>query len=165
VRFAGDRSRFDFDVRNLKSEGWDDRISSYRVHSRAGSGYGRGGGFGGGGRPQNPDQIVRRAYEDVLNREPDQAGLRQYRSRIIDDGWTEQQVRDDLRKRPEYREKNTMTVAKAQEIVRRAYLNVLRREPDPAAEGYVNRVIRDHWTQQDIERELRKSPEYRSKGD
>ena len=27
--------------------------------------------------------------------------------------------------------------------------------------GYVERVLRDHWTQADVERELRKSPEYR----
>ncbi|MEQ1761269.1 MAG: hypothetical protein ABL986_23415 [Vicinamibacterales bacterium] len=35
------------------------------------------------------------------------------RSRIIDDGWTEQQVREALRTSPEYRERNTMTSAKA----------------------------------------------------
>jgi len=53
-----------------------------------------------------------------------------------------------------------MTYPKAQEVVRQAYLNVLRREPDSGASGYVNKVYRDHWTQQDVERELRKSPEY-----
>jgi hypothetical protein len=109
---------------------------------------------------QDPDKIVRRAYQDILNREPDEAGLRQYRSRIIDDGWTETQVRDALRKSPEYREKNTMTRAKAQEIVRKAYLSVLKREPDAGSRGYVDRVLKDKWTQSDVERELRKSPEY-----
>ena len=165
VRFAGDQTRFDFDVRNLKNEGWNDRISSFRVRStggyRSGGGNNNGGGYG---RQQNPDAIVRRAYQDILGRDPDQAGLRQYRSKIIDDGWTEQDVRADLRKSPEYVDKNTMTYPKAQEIVRRAYMNVLRREPDGGASGYVDRVIRNHWTQQDVERELRKSPEYRNKG-
>jgi hypothetical protein len=172
VRFEGRSSRFDTDVRNLKSEGWNDLISSVRVtSSRGGNGGGfgrwRGGGNGGGfGRPggEDPERIVRRAYQDVLEREPDAVGMRLYRSRIIDEGWTEAQVRDDLRNSREYRESRSMTPAKAQEIVRRAYLNILRREPDPGSRGWVERVLRDHWTQQDVERELRKSPEYRNKG-
>jgi hypothetical protein len=56
-----------------------------------------------------------------------------------------------------------MTRAKAQEIVRRAYLNVLKREPDPGAEGYINNVWRQNWSQEQVERELRNSPEYRQK--
>jgi hypothetical protein len=103
--------------------------------------------------------IVRRAYQDILERDPEPAGLRLYRSRIIDDGWTEQQVRDALRKSPEYREQ---TRAKAEEIVRRAYLAVLKREPDAGSVGYVNRVLRDDWTQAEVERELRRSPEFRN---
>jgi hypothetical protein len=43
-----------------------------------------------------------------------------------------------------------------------AYLNVLGREPDPASRTYVNRVLRDKWTQQDVERELRRSDEFRN---
>ena len=56
-----------------------------------------------------------------------------------------------------------MTPAKAQDVVRRAYQSVLRRDPDPGAQGYVERVMRDHWTQADVERELRQSPEYRNR--
>ena len=52
-------------------------------------------------------------------------------------------------------------VVRAEEIVRRAYLEVLRREPDAASRGYVDRVMRDNWSQNDVERELRKSAEYR----
>jgi len=55
-----------------------------------------------------------------------------------------------------------MTPAKAQDVVRRAYQTVLRRDPDPGSQGYVDRVMRDHWTQADVERELRKSSEYRN---
>jgi Peptidase inhibitor family I36 len=158
-RFEGRSSRFNYDVRDLRREGWSDLISSFRVD---GSSYGHnhGGGFGYSG---DPDVIVRRAYQDVLNREPDQQGLRLYRSRIIDDGWTEKDVRDALRGSPEYRQQSMMTYPKAQEVVRQAYLNVLRRAPDSGASGYVNKVYRDHWTQQDVERELRKSPEYRKR--
>jgi hypothetical protein len=52
---------------------------------------------------------------------------------------------------------------RADGIVRRAYLSVLNREPDRNSQGYVERVLRDGWTQQDVERELRQSPEFRSR--
>lgn len=154
TRFRGDSRRYRSDVRNLQDDDFNDRVSSIEVRGRSGGG---GPSYG----SESPERIVRRAYQDVLEREPDAAGMRLYRSRLIDDGWTEQQVREALRKSPEYREKNTMTMAKAQEIVRRAYLAVLNREPDAGAGSYVQRVYRDKWTQQDVERELRKSPEYR----
>ena len=72
-------------------------------------------------------------------------------------------MRNSLRSSPEYRELTTMTPAKAQDIVRRAYRSVLKRDPDSASQGYVDRVMRDRWSQEDVERELRKSPEYREK--
>ncbi len=56
-----------------------------------------------------------------------------------------------------------MTREQAQAIVRSAYQNVLGREPDPASAGYVDRVFNDHWSQQQIENELRNSAEYRQK--
>jgi hypothetical protein len=165
VRFGGASTRFNGNVRNLQQEGWNDRVSSLRVWS--GSDREQGGHSGGHGysaRDQgDADRIVRRAYEDILGRKPDTAGLRLYRSRIIGDGWTEEQVRDALRSSPEFREKNTMTRAKAEEIVRRAYLSALKREPDAGSRGYIDRILRDNWTQQDVERELRKSSEYRNK--
>jgi hypothetical protein len=86
--------------------------------------------------------------------------MRLYRSRMIDDGWSEKDVRDALRKSPEYR---TVTRENAQETVRKAYLSVLGREPDAGSSGYVNKVMRERWSQADVERELRKSPEYRNK--
>jgi hypothetical protein len=52
-------------------------------------------------------------------------------------------------------------VVRAEEVVRRAYLEVLRREPDAASRAYVDRVMRDNWSQNDVERELRRSSEYR----
>jgi len=125
---------------------------------------GEGHGYGGSRHSSTDvDRIVRRAYEDILDREPDATGLRLYHSRMIDDGWSERDVREALRKSPEYRQKSTMTREKAEEIVRRAYLSVLGREPDPGSRSYVDKVLRDHWSEQDVARELRKSPEYRNK--
>ena len=57
----------------------------------------------------------------------------------------------------------SMTQAKAQDIVRRAYLSVLKREPDSGSAGFVEKVMREGWMQPDVERELRKSDEYRNK--
>jgi hypothetical protein len=160
-KFEGRSTRFDFDVPNLKHEGWDDLISSFRVSE----GYGHSHmswGHQNTGFHEDPDVIVKRAYEDVLGREPDPQGLHVYRSHIIDDGWTEQQVRETLRRSDEYRQLNTMTLGTAQQVVRQAYLNVLRREPDAqGSRGYVNAVLAKRMTQSDVERELRKSDEYR----
>lgn len=150
--FNGRSIHFEREVHDLKRENWNDTVSSVEVrwlggHSEHSS--------------REAERIVTRAYEDLLGRQPDPQGMRLYRSRIVDDGWSEARVREALRDSPEYRERNAMTRPKAEEIVRRAYESVLKREPDPAAAGYVNRVLRDHWTQADVERELRKSPEYR----
>jgi hypothetical protein len=158
-RFNGRSREFRGDVRNLKDEGWNDRLSSLRVRSS----YVGGSHGGGGSSSGDPDRIVRRAYQDILDREPDTAGLRLYRSRIIDDGWSEKDVREALRKSPEYRQQNTMTQQKAEEIVRQAYRSELQREPDAGSRTYVNKVLHEHWSEQDVARELRKSPEYRSK--
>jgi hypothetical protein len=159
-RFRGNSRQVESDIRDLRIEDFNDEISSIQVSSRSSGGARRSAGGPRFGSP-NPEAIVRRAYQDVLERDPDPAGMRTYRSRIIDDGWTEQEVRQALRESPEYREKNRMTRAKAEEIVRNAYLAVLNREPDAGSRGYVERVLRDRWSQADVERELRRSPEYR----
>jgi hypothetical protein len=161
TRFRGQSLRFDSDVRDLEFEDFNDVISSIQIESRA-FGNSRGPGNRPGFGSQSPETIVRRAYQDVLERDPDPVGMRTYRSRIIDDGWSEQQVREDLRRSPEYRQNNTMTRARAEDIVRNAYLAVLKREPDAGSVGYVNRVLREKWSQADVERELRRSPEYRN---
>ena len=67
-------------------------------------------------------------------------------------------VREALRNSAENR---TVTRERAAEIVRRAYLSVLNREPDAGAQGYINRVMRGGLTEEDVARELRRSPEFR----
>ena len=112
---------------------------------------------------ESADKIVRRAYQDVLGREPDTNGLYTYRNKVLNQGWDEQDVSAALRKSPEYRQKNAMTREQAEEVVRRAYQSVLGREPDAGSRGYVDHVLRDHWSESDVARELRNSDEYRSK--
>ena len=92
--YKGNSRRFSRSISNLKDEHLNDEISSFRVRE-SGAGSGSGG--------ASAERIVRRAYQDILKREPDPEGMRAFRSRIIDDGWTEADVRDALRSSPEYR--------------------------------------------------------------
>jgi hypothetical protein len=110
------------------------------------------------------DRIIRNAYEDILRIEPDQEDLRYYRSRMIDDDWTENDVRKDLRMSGDYHHGSRMSRHQAEQIVRDAYREVLRREPDPDARAYVDRVLYEGWTEADLIRELRNSEEYRHGG-
>jgi len=62
-----------------------------------------------------------------------------------------------------YGSSGQMTREQAQAIVRSAYQGVLGREPDPASAGWVDRVLNDHLSQQQLENELRNRAEYRQK--
>jgi hypothetical protein len=115
-----------------------------------------------GGETARAREVVRRAYVSVLQRQPD-AGAEGWVEQVLRNHWSQDDLERELRKSPEYRDKFTLTRPKAQEIVRRAYLNVLKREPDAGAAGWVDNVLRNNWTQEDLERELRKSAEYRAK--
>jgi hypothetical protein len=173
--FDGRSTRFTSDVSNLQQQGWNDRLSSIRVAGRLGGGSSWGGpAWGGGSRDvrsvrnvREADQIIDRAYRDVLRREPDPEGRREYRNRLLNDGWSEQQLRQVLRSSGERQERVTETRARisrsrAEQAVREAYLSVLNREPDPASSTYVDRVLNDGWSQQDVARALRDSDEYRN---
>ncbi|HEX2862190.1 MAG TPA: hypothetical protein VHN79_11145, partial [Lacunisphaera sp.] len=77
----------------MLDHGWTERM--LRDHLRNEDHY----------RNEAAELIVRRAYREVLGREADPAGLRQYGWAVRDKGWTESDVRDDLRKSAEYRNK------------------------------------------------------------
>jgi hypothetical protein len=49
----------------------------------------------------------------------------------------------------------------AQQVVRQAYLDVLRREPDPSGmRQYTNAILREGWSAADVRRSLATSDEY-----
>lgn len=48
---------------------------------------------------EDPTDMVIRTFEDILNRRPSKEEVRFYRSLIIDRGWTERQISNDLRNR------------------------------------------------------------------
>jgi len=103
---------------------------------------------------QDPTAIVNNAYQDILGRKADQQGLRNFRSKILDEGWTEKQVRDALQNSPEY----------AQIIINRAYEDILNRKPDRTGlEFYQKHIINDNWSEKQVRDSLRQSQEYKSK--
>lgn len=106
------------------------------------------------------ERIIRRAYDDILHRQSDTNGMRNFRSHMIDDGWTEQDVREALRKSTEF---NRRSSESADKIVRRAYRDILNRDPDHSGlVTYRNHILNNGWDEHDV-RELRQSDEYRKK--
>ena len=107
---------------------------------------------------QDPTVIVENAYQDLLGRRADQDGLRFYRSKIIDEGWSAKQIRDAIRQSKEYNQ------VQADQIVSRAYEDILNRKPDKAGlEFYRNHIINDKWTEKQVRDSLRQSQEYLNK--
>jgi TorA maturation chaperone TorD len=113
------------------------------------------------GSALDTDAIITRAYGDIVGRAPDAAGMRTYRKHIVQDGWTEQDVRQALRQSPEYRSTTRRTTS-ADRIITRAYQDVLKREPDPSGlDTYRRAILEDGWDAQDVRQALRRSDEGR----
>lgn len=108
-----------------------------------------------------PAAAVRSAYQDILGRDPDEEGLRNYRQKMIREGWSEQDVRDDLRRSDEYASSERRT-ASADRIIRRAYLDVLKREPDAdGLQTYRREILENGWEYHDLRQVLARSEERR----
>jgi hypothetical protein len=135
-RFDGAERWIDYNVPDLQYDGWYDRIGSARLSWE----------------PRYASRDDR--YYD--GRPRGTSGSYQARS-----GEGEDSRYPDNGAYPG--DRRMMTRAQAQAIVRSAYLNVLQREPDPASAPWVDRVMSTHMSQQQLENELRKSPEYRSR--
>lgn len=93
----------------------------------------------------NADDAIARAYRAVLGREPDQNGLNHYRQ-LWRTGWTQGQIRDDLRRSGEGRE------GAIRSVITKVYRELLGREPE--ADGFATyaRLMREKGMS---ERELR----------
>lgn len=155
-QFRGAVMRVTEDARDLTNRllpggvtaSWNDRISSLRVEVRR--------------RDEvrvNPDVVIKRAYLDLLEREPDANALRNYRSRMLDQGWTETMVRDDIRGSHEFRHEG------ADRIIQRAYRDVLGRDVDPSGlKSFRQKLLERNWTEDDVRTALRNSDEYKRSG-
>src|SRR6187549_3999874 len=112
------------------------------------------------------ETAVRRAFQDVLNREPTGRELRRYRTLMDQYNWTAADVRKDLRDRPDYQRYSTSRNSMRPEtIIRTAYQDILGRDPDPEGmRTYRSNIIDRNWSEQDVREALRNSPEYASGG-
>lgn len=130
------------------------------AHRREGSRNGRASGswrFLDERNPHAPDAIIDRAYDDLLEREPDAEGRAHYRS-LLERGESERQIRARIRESLEFR------VTLPDSKTRRAYLAVLGREADPEGlQGYRHRIVDDRWTEEDVMNSLRQTAEYRNR--
>jgi hypothetical protein len=99
--------------------------------------------------------VVQRAYRDVLDRPADPEGLRAYRDRLMQQGWTEQRVIQHLQRSDEARAVN------ADAAITKAYREVLGREPDAKGLAHYRGKWREGWTQGQIRADLSRSNEGR----
>ena len=227
--FRGQSKRFDSDIKDLHHEGWNDRISSFRVEGR---GYGSSGNWGGGdwdsswGHPRTPSSGA------CFYKNPDYGGdyfcapiganaaqvpsgtndrissIRVYgnaevtvfqdshfegRSSSFDSnmndlrraGWNDLVSSFRIRTRSHggdshggssyahgsdtsgsghsNQSTSRWTYQQAEAMVQRAYRSVLERDSDPGARGWVDEVMKHNWSEQQLQAELRKTPEYKSK--
>lgn len=103
-----------------------------------------------------PNAKIVRAWKVVLGREPDLNGLERYRRTVVDRHYTQEDIERDLRKGPEFAER-------AEQLVRRAYLDLLGREADHDGLEYFKRKLIDGWNDGQVREALKKSPEYKNR--
>lgn len=166
--FRGEALRLDRDLRDLGGRfagqlGFNDQISSVRVSAARDGRDGRHDRRRGRGDDRDVpvaidcDGIIRRAYQDILDRDPDTAGLRHYRVMMIDRRWSEADVRENLRRSDEFRRV-------AERIVVRAYRDLLRREPDALGlASYRRAIVEQRWTESQLRADIMRSAEYRNR--
>lgn len=102
---------------------------------------------------RDAERAVRAAYHDILGREPDDAGLREYRDRLMDRGWSEDQLRDNLRRSAEFRNRDLNAV------VRKIYREVLGRDPDPSGLATYVRRLEGGMSEAELRADLKRSGE------
>ena len=161
ARFRGNALRLTESARDLTdrllpggvSANWNDRISSLRVEG------GRRRGGGGGNREIDSDLVIKRAFSDLLGREPSAQELRRFRGQIIDQGWTERMLRDHLRSDDGFRREA------ADAIILRAFRDLLSRVPDLSGLGGLRSLIVDRgWTEEMVRDNIRRGDEFRNEG-
>jgi hypothetical protein len=108
--------------------------------------------------PRTADRMVQQAYREVLDRNADPAGLRRYRERVINEGWSEGQLMAELQRSPEARSINPDVA------ITRMYREILGRDPDPNGLAHYRSRWKDGWTQGQIRADIRRSAEGRDAG-
>lgn len=114
----GQAKVIDYDVRDMRGMGFNDRVSSYvvdagfdRARNRNGNGYGNANGNARNRAQANnsrwsyrdAEAIVRRSYQSVLGRNPDPEGLRNWTQQVMSHNWSQRDLEFALRQSDEYR--------------------------------------------------------------
>ncbi len=106
----------------------------------------------------DPERETTRAFRDLLQREPTGRELRDYRERIVAEGWSREQLGDAIRASREYRARE------ADRIIVRVYRELLGREPDKSGWEHWRAKIVDHgWSEQRLRKALRDGDEFRQR--
>ena len=101
-------------------------------------------------------KVVTAVYEDVLGRKPDLEGMRLFRSKLVDEDWTEKQVRAELRGSVEYRQ------TRIDAIIGNAYQDLLGRKVDGRGLRELrDKMLKKNWTEKQVRAWLRASEEYK----
>ncbi len=129
---------------------WDRVLSSLRVEPQA---SGSAAYFV--WEPRDAERALRAAYRDILGRDPDDKGARYFRGRMLDAGWSEEQVRDAIRDSDEFRNRDVGA------IIRRAYKETLGREVDPSGLATYTRALQRGMSEGQLRAELAHSREGR----
>jgi hypothetical protein len=119
----GQARTVDYDVRDMRGMGFNDRVSSYVVDNGRGYGYGAVNGdrrVNGNARNRvqsrysyrDAETIVRRSYLGVLGRNADPEGLRNWTNQVMANNWSERDLEAALRQSDEYRANNNNGVAR-----------------------------------------------------
>jgi hypothetical protein len=148
----GEARRFTTGVRDLRNSGFNDRLTSFVVQPRGyGNGaYGNGGyGNGGYGGGYSGGGYGNGRYDDG-----------RYDNGRYDNG----RYRGDYDNRGGYQGGGTRwSYQQAAGMVQQAYRRVFRREPDRDAQPWVNEVLKNGWSQSQLEQALRNTPEGRGR--
>lgn len=149
--FRGDVLQISESIPNLafrdRSGGrsWNDTISSIVVTTRR--------------AVDDAEAVVRKAYRELLGRDPDPEGLETHVRAMRNDGLTEDELRNAIRRSREYRERD------AEGAIRRAYRDILKREPDDGGLATYKRFMLDQgWSEGRVREALRNSDEFRQRG-
>jgi hypothetical protein len=155
--FRGPRLESSSSVRDLVAErrpghpdaNWDHVISSLRVVPPRSHRYDSEPGYD----RRTAENIVQRAYRDILGREPDADGLRSYREKLTSGNWSEDDVRAHVRHSDEFRAINP------DDVITKAYREVLKREPDPEGLRHYRELLNRGWTIPQLRADLLRSDE------
>jgi hypothetical protein len=141
-----------FSLGDRSTNNWNDTISSLQVEVAR-----RGIDVFTAWERRDAERAVRAAYRDYLGRDADAQGLRFYVGRLLDAGWSEEQLREVFRRSDEFRHRDLDA------IIRHAYRDVLGRDPDPSGLAAFQRGLGRGMTEPEMRAELARSPEARQR--